>query len=304
MVNKIINEQPLVSIIMNCYNGETYLRESINTVISQTYENWELIFWDNQSEDGSQKIFKSYNDPRFKYYCANRHTSLYEGRNLAIEKSKGDLIAFIDTDDLWKENKLELQIPYFNDLEVGLVFSNYWVIKKKIEKKKLYTNQKLPSGSIYDNLIENYNIGIITSIIRKKYYLKLEKKFDKRFTIIGDFDLFLRLSKLCLFKSIQEPLAYYRLHGKNLSTINVEKEIDELDIWLKENKLNLNKLQLKKIKKGVDQRRFLQMKMEGRLKESLIMLLKLKVNPFKIKNLIILFIPIFILKKFLWYYQD
>ena len=303
-MNKQFSNQPLVSIIMNCYNGETYLRESIDTIISQTYKNWELIFWDNQSKDSSSEIFKSYKDPRFKYYYAKKHTSLYEARNLAIEKSNGDLIAFIDTDDLWKENKLELQIPYFDDPHVGLVFSNYWVIKKKIKKKKLHTNKKLPSGNIYDKLIENYSIGIITAVIRRKHYLKLEKKFDERFTIIGDFDLFLRLSKLYLFKSIQNPLAYYRLHGRNLSIINVNKEIEELDVWLRENKLNLGKLHIKKITKSVDHRRFVKLKIEGRLRESLIMLLKLKVNPFKIKNLIIFFMPIFILKKFLWYHQD
>ena len=303
-MNKMINEQPLVSIIMNCYNSETYLRESIDTIISQTYKNWELIFWDNQSKDSSSEIFKSYKDPRFKYYYAKKHTALYEARNLAIEKSNGDLIAFIDTDDLWKENKLELQIPYFDDPHVGLVFSNYWIVKKKIKKKKLYTNQKLPSGNIHDKLIENYNIGIVTAVIRRKYYLKLEKKFDERFTIIGDFDLFLRLSKLYLFKSIQNPLAYYRLHGKNLSTINVNKEIEELDLWLRENRLNLSKSHIKKITKSVDNRRFVKLKIEGKLRESLTMLLKLKVNPFKIKNLIIFFMPIFILKKLLWYHQD
>ena len=107
-----------------------------------------------------------------------------------------------------------------------------------------------------------------------------------------------------MFKSIQNPLAYYRLHGRNLSIINVNKEIEELDVWLRENRLNLSKSHIKKIGKSVDHRRFVKLKIEGRLRESLIMLLKLKVNPFKIKNLIIFFMPIFILKKFLWYHQD
>ena len=59
---------PLVSIIMNCYNGETYLNESIESILSQTYKNWELIFWDNQSKDNSAKIFKNYKDIRLKYF--------------------------------------------------------------------------------------------------------------------------------------------------------------------------------------------------------------------------------------------
>ena len=68
------NNQPLVSIIMNCYNGETYLIQSIESVLSQTYKNWELIFWDNRSNDKSAEIFKSYKDSRFKYFYAPEHT--------------------------------------------------------------------------------------------------------------------------------------------------------------------------------------------------------------------------------------
>ena len=70
-MNKQFNNQPLVSIIMNCYNGEVYLAESVKSVLSQTYKNWELIFWDNKSVDKSAEIFKSYKDKRFKYYFTN-----------------------------------------------------------------------------------------------------------------------------------------------------------------------------------------------------------------------------------------
>ena len=92
---------PLVSVIMNCFNGEQYLREAIDSVIAQTYQNWELIFYDNQSIDNSAEIFNSYKDSRFKYYYAKEHTNLFKARNIAIEESKADFFAFLDTDDLW-----------------------------------------------------------------------------------------------------------------------------------------------------------------------------------------------------------
>ena len=149
-MNEKFNNQPLVSIIMNCYNGESYLPESIESLLSQSYKNWELIFWDNQSKDKSSEILKSYKDERIKYFYANEHTSLYKARNLAIEKSKGNFIAFLDTDDLWNREKLELQMPFFNDPDVGVVFSNLWMLKKNEKKKKLYTNKKLPKGKIYN----------------------------------------------------------------------------------------------------------------------------------------------------------
>ena len=79
--------QSLVSVIMNCFNGEKYLREAIDSVLAQTYQNWELIFWDNQSTDKSAEIVKSYEDPRIYYFYARHHTLLYEARNYAIEQS-------------------------------------------------------------------------------------------------------------------------------------------------------------------------------------------------------------------------
>jgi len=296
--------KPFVSVIINCFNGEKYLRESLKSLLSQTYNNWEVIFWDNKSTDTSAKIFKSYEDGRFHYHYANKHTSLYEARNLAIEKSKGDFISFLDTDDLWEKNKLELQIPYFNNPEVGLVFSNFWLLKENNKKKKLNTQKKMPSGNIYNELIDNYCLGILTTTIRKKTYLQLKKKFDERFSIIGDFDLFLRLSKICQFKSIQEPLAFYRLHGKNFSTINKKKEVEELEIWLNENKFDLNTLQLKKIQMDIDYRRFLNSKIDGKYAESIKILFNSSINLFNPKNLFLLLAPNIILKKLMWYYND
>ena len=300
-MNNNMNEQPLVSIIMNCYNGETYLQESINSVLSQTYKNWELIFWDNKSQDKSAEIYKGYEDKRFKYFYANEHSTLYKARNLAIKESKGDFIAFLDTDDLWDENKLELQMCYFNNLEVGVVFSNCWIFKNNTKKKKLYTKKKLPSGKILDQLINNYNVGILTAVIRKTFYLKLIEKFDERFSIIGDSDLFMRLSKICLFEAVQKPLASYRSHDKNLSKVNKQKEIEESEIWLRENKLNLNEFQLKNLQKKVDNMKFVNYKIKGKYKDCISMLLNPKKNILNIKNLVLFFVPSILLRKLLWF---
>jgi len=298
------NNQPLVSVIMNCFNGEDYLHESINSVLHQTYKNWELIFWDNRSLDRSAEIFKSFSDKRLKYFYANKHTPLYEARNLAIEKSQGGFISFLDTDDLWMSKKLEIQMEYFKNLDVGVVFSNLWMLKKNENKKKLYIKNKMPRGRIYEELIANYNVGILTTVIRKSFYLQLKKKFDERFSIIGDFDLFLRLSKLCSFESIQEPLASYRLHGKNLSSINKEKEIEEFETWISENMLNLNQNQITKLKKNVNYRKFVNCKIDGKYKECFSMLINSKFSIFNLKNLILFITPIVILKKVLWYHLN
>ena len=79
------NSNPLISVIMNCHNGEKFLRQSIESVISQSYKNWELIFWDNKSNDNSANIFKSYDDNRLKYFYNSSKTTLYKARNLSIQ---------------------------------------------------------------------------------------------------------------------------------------------------------------------------------------------------------------------------
>tara|TARA_Y100000590_G_C15701825_1_gene1007092 strand:- start:636 stop:1544 length:909 start_codon:yes stop_codon:yes gene_type:complete len=301
---EINNKKPLVSIIMNCFNGQNFLKDSIESVKNQTYQNWELIFWDNRSNDKSAEIFKSYDEKRFKYFCADKHTTLYEARNLAIEKSNGDFIAFLDTDDLWCNEKLEMQMDFFSNSEVGLVYSNLWIIKNNINKRKIYTKKNLARGFIYNDLIKNYNIGILTVVLRKKFYLKLKKKFDERFSIIGDFDLFLRLSKLCIFESVQKPLAFYRLHAGNLSAILKEKEIKEHEMWLNENKDDLGALNFRNIRSKLDYNKLVNYKIDGKYKECFNILLNRKSNIFNMKNLFILIMPAIILKKFLWFYQD
>jgi len=132
----------------------------------------------------------------------------------------------------------------------------------------------------------------------------LEKKFDERFSLIGDFDLFLRLSKICRSESIQNPLAFYRLHGKNISTLNKEKEIEEFQIWLKENKSNLSEFHVKRIQNKINYRKFVNCRMAGNYKECIKMFLNLEINLLNIKNLIIFFTPAILLKKILWYHQD
>tara|TARA_Y100000590_G_scaffold418639_1_gene519621 strand:- start:105 stop:1007 length:903 start_codon:yes stop_codon:yes gene_type:complete len=298
------NDKPLVSIIVNCFNGEKYLREALSSILNQSYKNWEVIFWDNQSTDSSAEIYKSYKEKRFKYFYSNEHTSLYKARNLAIEKAQGDFISFLDADDLWDEKKLDMLMPYFKDPEVGVVFGNIWLAKKNIEKKKLHAIHQLPRGKVYDDLIKNYNISIISNIIRKNFYLQLGKKFDERFNFIGDFDLFLRLSKICKFESIQEPIAYYRLHGKNLTTINKEKEVEEFELWLKENQNNLKKFQVENFKNKIKYKEFVNYKIDGNYRKCINMILNKEISLLNLKNLIIFFTPISFLKKLLWYHQD
>ena len=195
---------------MNCYNGEVYLHESIKSILSQTYKNWELIFWDNKSEDKSAEIFKSYKDKRFKYYYASQHTPLYDARNQAIEKSSGEFIAFLDTDDFWAKDKLELQIPFFKDLEVGVVYGNLFIVNEKLNTKKIFLKKKKPKGFILDDLLKDYCTGLVTLVIRKSFLDNNQPAFDGSFNIMGDFDLMIRMSSKYKFECVDKPRVILR----------------------------------------------------------------------------------------------
>ena len=99
----IKTNKPLVSIIMNCRNGEKYLKQSIKSILCQSFHNWELIFWDNKSIDNSKKILFTFKDKRIKYFYSNKNIKLYEARNKAIKKASGKYITFLDVDDFWKK---------------------------------------------------------------------------------------------------------------------------------------------------------------------------------------------------------
>jgi len=138
--------KPLVSIIINCFNGDQFLADCIKSIKKQTYKNYEVIFWDNRSTDKSSAIFKQTDDKRFKYYLAKKKTNLYKARNLALSKTKGEFIGFLDVDDLWMPNKLKKQILFFKDKDIGVVYSKLWVLNEKTKKKKINYNSKLPNG--------------------------------------------------------------------------------------------------------------------------------------------------------------
>ena len=116
----------LVSVIINCFNGEKYLREAIDSVYAQTYEDWEIIFWDNHSSDCSAEIAKSY-DHKLKYFLAKEHTSLGEARNLALQEANGDYVAFLDSDDKYLPDKIKVQLAAMQESGLILSFSG-WVI--------------------------------------------------------------------------------------------------------------------------------------------------------------------------------
>ena len=242
-----MNNKPIISIIMNCYNGEAFLNEAINSITKQTFENWELIFFDNNSKDNSEKIVKSFKDSRIKYFKSDRLLNLYDARNLAVKKTNGDYISFLDTDDMWTKDKLEKQINFIKkNSNYKILYSNYYVLNNN-EKKIMYKNE-LPSGFITQKLLDFYGIGINTAFLDKSIFEQYN--FKKDLNIIGDFDFFIQTSKKFQIGYISDPLTFYRIHENSFTKKNYNMYINELSNWIKENEKILlkNNYSLKKQK--------------------------------------------------------
>ena len=197
--------KPLVSIIINCHNGEKYLDKCIESILNQNYSNWEIVFWDNNSSDNSSCIFHNYKDTRFKYFFSKNFDTLYAARNKAIEKANGKYICFLDTDDYWERNKIEEQINFLeNNKNFEIVYSNFYTVKKD-DTKYIQNNYNLPEGKIVKDLLKKYSIGILTVCLKRKIFENI--LFDEKTNIIGDFDFFIKLSYKYNIGCIQKPLA-------------------------------------------------------------------------------------------------
>lgn len=223
---------PLVSIIMNCFNGEKYILQSIESVLSQNYTNWELIFWDNQSNDGTSKKVKLFSDKRIRYFYSDKHTPLYEARNRALLVSKGDLISFLDVDDTWEPTKISTQVDYFvKHPNAELIFTNYTIHNTNNNTRILAFSKNILNKINANDLIKNYRIGILTVMMRKSTFIKQDIKFNPAYHIIGDFDLFIRLSLRIKINLINLNLATYKVHGENEGIKNKNKYFDEINDW-------------------------------------------------------------------------
>lgn len=157
--------QVTVSIITPCYNASQYISYTIDSVLNQTYANWEMIIVDDCSTDNSSDIIKQFisGDTRIKYFKTdNPSGSPVLPRNIGIEKATGRYIAFLDSDDIWLPTKLEEQLKLFKDEKTAVVFSNYEKMNEAGER-----NQRIiiaPKETNYHNLLKGNVIGNLTGI--------------------------------------------------------------------------------------------------------------------------------------------
>lgn len=212
-----MKQQPLVSVIINCYNGEKYLCEAIDSVIAQTYTNWEIIFWDNQSTDGTAEIVKSYKDERIRYFYAPVHTPLGEARNLAMREAEGVYFAFLDADDVWNPQWIDSFTSVFlSNPKVTVVYTQF--IEFNETNERLIPKVVEKSGVITLNeFIKIYRLGLSGAAFACTVAADNQIRFDSTYMLIEDYDFFLRLGAYGDVYYIADVNMRYRSFENNLS---------------------------------------------------------------------------------------
>ena len=219
---------PLVSVVMNCRNGERFVRETIDTVQQQTMGDLELVFWDNRSTDATAEIVKSYEDPRIRYFLSDSDDTLGQARNRALAEATGRWIAFLDSDDLWNPDFLERQLSLLDKTGASMVYSNAFIFYPD-GREDLNTRGR---GSEveevdYRQLTLDYDICISATVFERRVLSELTYVVDPDLMAGEEADLFIRIASLR--RTIFNPavLARYRIHSTSDTWTNSENFIHD-----------------------------------------------------------------------------
>ena len=230
-----MNSQPLVNVVINCFNGEKFIKESIESVINQSYNNWEIIFWDNGSSDQTKNIVENYqkSSTKIKYFHYKENEKLGIARNKAINECTGKYITFLDVDDIWLPKKLERQM-------LGLISSNHILSYCGITEvdQDLNTIRNLPprwvSGEQLSSQLRYFEINLVTAVVNRRKLYELGIDFDERMEASEEYNLFLRLLPYGTVFVCHEVLALYRVYQESLTYKKMERWSIERRITLVE----------------------------------------------------------------------
>lgn len=206
------NIEPLVSIIMPAHNAEKYIRQSIQSVINQSYQNWELIITDDASTDQTLEAIESFNEDRIHILKLTQNVGAAIARNTSIERAKGDFMAFLDSDDLWHKDKLAKQIAFMQNNKISFSSTEYGNIDENGQLLNITQNHDQLD---YDGILK-YCPGNSTVIYNTK---QLGKFYIPNIRKRNDFVMWLQVIKSAKkLYGLPEVLTYYRVRQDSLSS--------------------------------------------------------------------------------------
>ena len=233
--NNTIQQYPLVSIITPSYNSEKYISETIESVLDQTYQEWEMIIVDDLSSDDSLQIIEHYakKDSRIKVIRSKQNMGPAHARNRAIKEAKGRYIAFLDSDDVWFPKKLEKQIQFLTENNLVITYSAYETMD---ENSKYINTRNIQTSITYNDMLKSNHIGNLTGIYDTDFFGKVYMKECGH----EDYVLWLELLKqIESTKGLSEPLAKYRIMSKSLSSNKLKVLKWQWDIYRNIEKLGI-----------------------------------------------------------------
>mgnify|MGYP003969740401 CR=1 FL=1 len=228
----------LISIITPSYNSSKFISQTIESVLSQTYENWEMIIVDDMSPDNSNEIIEEFieKDSRIKVIKLEKNSGPAVARNRAIKEANGRYIAFLDADDLWMPEKLEKQIKFMNENNLSFTYSSYKLIDEDNNDLGEFITKETIS---YNSMLKTCSVGCLTAIYDTE---KLGKVFMPNILKRQDYGTWLKILKnIKTTKGIIEPLATYRILKNSVSSNKIKASMYQWKIYREVEKLSLFK---------------------------------------------------------------
>lgn len=220
----------MVSVIVPVYNNETYLGQAINSVLQQTYKDIEIIVVDDGSTDKSSKIAEGFKQVKYIYQANSGPSS---ARNKGVSVSQGEYIAFLDSDDMYAENKIEVQVKALEqNKDVDIIYNDCIAVDKNLS----YVNT-LKSEGVYENeknflcmLLFRQIIPIPPSIMLRRKCFEEGYFYNNIYKHAEDYEFIIRLAQKYKFKYIPEPLYTYRRHENNLTNAHNLQQDREVNV--------------------------------------------------------------------------
>src|SRR5690554_4163648 len=216
---------PLVSIISPSYNSSSYITNTIDSVLSQTNNNWEMLIIDDCSTDNSVEVIQSFidKDPRIKLIQLTENSGAAVARNKGIEAAKGRYIAFLDSDDAWSPDKLEKQLAFMQANDYPFTFAAY---DKVNEAGKVFGHVGVPDKVTYSDLLKSCSIGCLTAMYDTQFFGKVYMPLIRKRQDLG---LWLKLLKKTKYAyGLNETLGFYKVRKDSISA---NKKIAALFTW-------------------------------------------------------------------------
>ncbi|MCL2122741.1 MAG: glycosyltransferase [Desulfovibrionaceae bacterium] len=210
-----MHKTPAVSIIMNCLDCAEDLPSALASVQAQTFQDWEIIFWDNASTDPSPDIARSFG-PKLRYFRAEETVTLGAARNLALREARGRYIAFLDCDDLWRDKKLEEQVALFEDNpRLGLACTDTEIFSGAGTLSRVFARTAPARGRAFKELMQRQWISMSSAMLRAQALHSLDHWFDESLNLCEEADLFYRIAHDWELEYVDAPLTRWRVHGAN-----------------------------------------------------------------------------------------